>query len=124
MKYFVLKFMIFGNGGIHSYNHSNTLLINLQPVSDCGPLSDPGNGVVDTSNGTTFGEVATFFCDTGYSLIGDDQRDCQSDGLWGGTSPTCEIKGMSRLCREVIVYLVCTINDWLHEIDTDVICIL
>lgn len=61
-------------------------------IKDCGPLSDPGNGVVDTSNGTTFGEVATFFCDTGYSLIGDDQRDCQSDGLWGGTSPTCEIK--------------------------------
>ena len=56
---------------------------------DCDTLSDPANGQVSTS-GTTFGETATYSCNTGYNLVGDNTRTCQADGMWSGSAPTCE----------------------------------
>ena len=40
--------------------------------------------------GTTFGETATYSCDTGFTLIGDTTRTCQATGLWSGNAPTCQ----------------------------------
>ena len=34
--------------------------------------------------------VATYTCNTGYTLIGDSTRTCGSDELWSGSDPTCE----------------------------------
>ena len=63
-------------------------------LTDCGPLSAPVNGNVSYSNNrTTYQEVAAFTCDPGYTLIGDTDRTCSQDPVWGGASPTCEIKG-------------------------------
>ena len=40
-------------------------------------------------NGTTEGAVATYQCDGGYSLSGNVERVCQSDGNWNGQIPQC-----------------------------------
>ena len=59
---------------------------------NCGALTDPMNGMVDTSSGTTFMNTATYTCDTGYILIGTSTRMCQSDAVWSSATPTCESK--------------------------------
>ena len=55
---------------------------------DCGDLTDPENGAVSVS-GTTYNSVATYSCDTGYVLMGDDMTTCLDTGLWSGDQPTC-----------------------------------
>ncbi len=57
---------------------------------DCGPLTDPANGQVNTSSGTTFGSTATYSCDTGYKLSGSLSRTCRADGSWSNTIPSCQ----------------------------------
>ena len=56
---------------------------------DCGALEDPLNGMVDTTRGTTLGNVATYECDVGYMRVGQLLRVCQTSGLWNGLAPTC-----------------------------------
>ena len=56
----------------------------------CGQLDRPSNGRVNTSAGTSFGDVARYSCDTGYTLYGPAERTCQADGRWNGSVPTCE----------------------------------
>ena len=56
---------------------------------DCGTLTNPVNGQVSTT-GTTFGQTATYSCNTGYNLMGDDTRTCQATGQWSGNAPTCQ----------------------------------
>ena len=60
----------------------------LSAAVDCGSLGNPGNGVVSFTN-STYNSVATYSCNTGYTLTGDDTRTCQSSGLWSGSEPTC-----------------------------------
>ena len=57
---------------------------------DCGNLTDPANGIVNHTAGTTFGQTATYSCDTDYNLVGDRARTCQATGNWSGNAPTCE----------------------------------
>ena len=57
---------------------------------DCGNLTDPANGEVSHTAGTTFGETATYSCDTGYNPVGDSTSTCQADGEWSGSAPTCQ----------------------------------
>ena len=59
-------------------------------VVDCGSLTDPANGSVTHTAGTTFGQTATYSCNTGYNLVGDSTRTCQATGVWSGTAPTCQ----------------------------------
>ena len=56
---------------------------------NCGPLTNPNNGQVDTSPGTIFESTATYTCDTGYILSGSQSRTCGADGMWTSTEPTC-----------------------------------
>ena len=57
-------------------------------VDSCGSLPPPENGAVDASI-TTVGSVATYSCDNGFLISGDSQRNCQMDGFWSGSAPTC-----------------------------------
>ena len=57
-------------------------------VVDCGTLADPRNGDVDFSS-TTFNSKATYSCDKGYVLVGQELRVCQVNGDWSGKAPTC-----------------------------------
>ena len=69
-------------------------------VVDCGNLNDPANGSVTHNSGTTFGQTATYSCNTGYTLVGDSTHTCQDTGFWSGSEPTCQ--GML-LKRNIII---------------------
>ena len=65
----------------------------LQIVVDCGPLMEPSNGRVVTSNGTTYKSTATYSCYSGYALSGPESRTCEADGDWIiQISSVCESK--------------------------------
>ena len=59
-------------------------------IADCGNLTDPANGQVAHTSGTTFEYTATYSCNTGYNLVGDSTRTCQATGEWSGSAPTCQ----------------------------------
>ena len=54
-------------------------------VFSCGTtdLAPPVNGQL-----TVFGSVASYACDSGYTLVGDAMRTCLLSG-WNGTNPVC-----------------------------------
>ncbi len=58
---------------------------------NCGGLTNPTNGAVDTSSGTTFMMTATYTCNTGYNvnIAGSDTRTCEATALWTPEAPTC-----------------------------------
>lgn len=64
----------------------------MHAVVDCGPLTNPVDGMVDTAGGTTFGNEATYSCINNYELIGPPTRVCMQDGVWSETEPTCNGK--------------------------------
>ena len=57
---------------------------------DCGALTNPVNGQVNHTAGTTFGYEATYRCNTGYDLVGNSTRRCEATGVWSGSEPTCQ----------------------------------
>ena len=59
-------------------------------VVDCGNLTDPANGQVNHTAGTTSGQTATYSCNTGYNLVGNSIRTCQATGNWSQSAPTCD----------------------------------
>ncbi len=59
---------------------------------NCGALTDPMNGAVDTPSGTTFMNTATYTCDPGYTVMGTTSRICQDNAMWSSSAPTCESK--------------------------------
>ena len=62
----------------------------LLTAVDCGTLTDPANGQVNHTAGTTFEQTATYSCDTGYNLMGNNTRTCEATGEWSWSEPTCE----------------------------------
>ena len=62
-------------------------------ISDCGVLGNPSGGTVDSSAGTTYGSVATFTCDLGYTMTGTATSTCQADESWDNLDPGCHING-------------------------------
>ena len=67
-----------------------TKYISHLTVVDCGNLTDPANGQVNHTTGTTFGQTATYSCDIGYNLVEDITRTCQATGNWSASAPTCQ----------------------------------
>ena len=57
---------------------------------DCGTLTNPANGKVSYTGRTTFGQTATYSCNTGYNLVGSSTRTCQATRAWSGSAPTCQ----------------------------------
>ena len=58
-------------------------------VVDCGSLTNPINGRV-MIDGTVVNSMATYTCNKGYTLNGDDTRICLGIGFWSGSEPTCD----------------------------------
>ncbi len=56
-------------------------------VISCGNPPNIANGMV-SSTGTTFGETATYSCNTGYQRSGSATVTCQDTGSWS-TRPSC-----------------------------------
>ena len=77
-----------GKGGICVVGHF------LFYILDCGSLSKPENGQVNTQPGTIYQKLASYTCNEGYDLNGTNVRECQADGFWDGTEPVCQIIGI------------------------------
>ena len=69
--------------------------VNTVPTT-CPDLIVPANGMISYNMGTAslrpVDTVATFTCDTGYTLTGGTTRVCASGGVWSGSPPTCQRK--------------------------------
>lgn len=55
---------------------------------ECPSLSNPPNGSVSL-NGVTVGSLATYECDPGFILSGNQRRSCLATGRWSGSDPQC-----------------------------------
>ncbi len=78
-----------------NYNTCSDCLRFPYTAVDCGNLTDPTNGAVDTSTGTTFMMTATYICNTGYLRVGSVSRTCGTSGtsgVWSGEAPVCNCK--------------------------------
>ncbi len=42
--------------------------------------------------GTSVGSTATYYCTSGYTLVGDRTRTCQASGRWSRHAPQCVCK--------------------------------
>ena len=74
------------------YLYTLNCIVILSPVP-CPSLTDPDNGIITCSLGDdgvpSYEETCSFTCNTGYVLIGCDNRTCQSDGNWSGNVTMC-----------------------------------
>ena len=69
---------------------------------DCGELSHPTNGQV-----TILRFIATYKCDLGYTLVGDDSQTCLINGAWSDSPPLCQgIHIMLELPQMLLLWLV------------------
>ena len=66
-------------------------------------MTDPANGQVTHTFATTFGQTATYSCNTGYNLVENSTRTCQAVGNWSGSAPTCQ--GM--LLKTNLILILC-----------------
>jgi CUB/sushi domain-containing protein len=57
----------------------------------CGDPGTPSNGLKFGLE-YTYGKNVIFKCETNYRLVGDEKRQCQTNGIWSGVQPTCESK--------------------------------
>ncbi len=71
--------------------------LSLLTAVDCEALTNPDNGAVNTSSGTTFMNNATYACTSGYMLNGAAIISCGNDGVWFPDPPTCDGKPVSQL---------------------------
>ena len=59
----------------------------------CPLLNNPADGIINCSLGDdkvpTYEDTCGFTCNTGYELVGNDTRTCESDGNWSGTEINC-----------------------------------
>ncbi|KFZ56718.1 P-selectin, partial [Antrostomus carolinensis] len=59
----------------------------------CPVLSAPDQGEMNCSHlhgDFTFGSTCSFSCQTGFTLMGPESRECTATGTWTGDSPRCE----------------------------------
>eukprot|EP00731_Ephydatia_muelleri_P021328 Em0013g1055a len=63
---------------------------------NCGPLSAPFGGSIVVAS-TSFQGIATYACNKGLTLIGVSQRQCQANGQWSGSAPTCQSQDCGNL---------------------------
>lgn len=75
--------------------------------ADCEILSNPVNGNVTMPVSITYGEAATYSCDSGYDINGVSSRICQADGTWSAVEPTCEPKSKLLHLRFLIIANIC-----------------
>ncbi len=63
-------------------------------IAACPDLTALINGMIGYDIGITgprlVGTMATYTCNTGYTLTQDSVRVCQNDRTWSGSTPTCQ----------------------------------
>ena len=73
----------------HYHKQANNLhRLTFVVIVLCPDLTTPANGNVNQP-GNTVETVATYTCNNGYVLVGDESRTCRENGKWTGEDPTC-----------------------------------
>ena len=57
---------------------------------NCGHPGILANGNIILTN-TTLGSTIAYACDVSFVLCGNDTRICQSNGMWSGSLPSCNL---------------------------------
>ena len=82
--------------GIYTYFHKYLNAIDLlyRFTATCDDLTLPNGAVIYNPSTTSKleGTVASFSCNTGYTLSSTATRTCQSDRQWSGSTPVCSCK--------------------------------
>ena len=76
---------------MHWYKVISTIII-LKIISlarGCQNLPKPENGNVEVTS-TVVGTVATYSCNDGFKLVGNENRVCRPNGQWSGVAPSCQ----------------------------------
>ncbi|XP_077496349.1 seizure protein 6 homolog, partial [Amblyomma americanum] len=61
------------------------------PPASCTRPGSIANGAVDVPAGAlVVNTKVQYRCNQGYTLVGNSERTCQSDGIWSGAEPTCQ----------------------------------
>ena len=89
LQHLCLQYLWNNNDIMNDELRLSCVFLSLTAV-DCGNLTDPANGQVNHTAGTTYGQTATYRCNTGYNLVGDSTCTCQATGNWSGSAPTCQ----------------------------------
>ncbi len=67
-----------------------------EPPTTCPGLTVPANGMISYNMGTAsprpVNTVATYTCDTGFTIDGGTVQVCVIEGRWNGLAPTCQRK--------------------------------
>ncbi|XP_053372795.1 E-selectin-like [Mercenaria mercenaria] len=58
---------------------------------DCREPKQLSNVTIDVTNGTTYGSFASIKCSPGYTLHGDNIKECLSNGSWSAFSTNCTL---------------------------------
>ncbi|XP_064385319.1 E-selectin-like [Halichondria panicea] len=117
----------------------------LVPICEaitCPPLSNPTNGSVsysnvpDQNNSYVFNVMATYRCNSGFALVGNNTRNCSGDGssitgAFDGEDLKCEVlvASSASLIRDVVIPVVSVVavlalvvlggavSVWIHSSD-------
>nr|XP_006825005.1 PREDICTED: uncharacterized protein LOC100367903 [Saccoglossus kowalevskii] len=63
-------------------------------VRRCNTITDPENGYKSCSHSNIYGSVCSFYCNHGYYLSGNLQRECSKDSVmyWNGEPAICNVR--------------------------------
>ena len=79
--------------------------LNQLTAKECPLLSDPQNGLVDAPSNTVR-SIARYSCQTGYNLVGMNERECLTSAKWSGSPPSCISKIRFSSVINLSIYLL------------------
>ena len=104
------------------------MFISFMAACDCLDLIDrqlfstlpvcSGDGAITgaiSNGGATYTSLvvnsgrATYQCDSGFFIVGSNSRECQGDGRWSGTPPTCQEEEGIGVCikKDCVLVVYC-----------------
>ena len=77
----------------------------VDTTRDSSCLSSSGGSVQIVNgtvcyNGLNISSEANYSCSCGFSVLGNERRVCQRDGIWSGTTPQCVTD-----CKACVLYM-------------------
>ena len=80
-------------------------MYSLKYIVDCGGLPNPVNGQARLTE-ALLGSVATYTCNSGYVVVGNDTRECLPDGSWSEEEPKCVLTNLAAVIGAVMSAIV------------------